>query len=394
MTDYSRNIVIASWRSFFSMFLLLIPIAVPYWRSLGLSMREILQLQAIFGFAVVILEIPTGYVADVVGRKHSVVLGSFLCGLGFSWLPFATTFNSLVAFEITLALGASLVSGAEDAIVYESIPSLANRRQILGAFRVWSLMGETCAALLAGLLVLHSYSLVLWAQAAVGWIPFLCAIFMIEPPRPKLHQSNYGSLIFKAVHHTLFEDSMRRLVFINYVVWGLSSFCVVWLLQEYWTQSQVPVQYFGVLWAGLMFISAVASRTAHYIEGKITTTGAMCIVAAAPVLGYVLMAHAPIFIGITAGALFYITRGLTYVIFQDEFNRRVPAIHRATANSLQSLCFRLGFIPIAPSLGAIIDAHGMPLGLDVLAISFGVCAVVLLLPLIHALNRTEPSAPL
>jgi MFS family permease len=388
--DLTRNITVASWRAFFGMFLVVVPVLVPYWRSLGLTMHEVLELQALFGLGIVVLEIPTGYVADLFGRRNSVILGGLLSGLCFSWLPFAKTYNELALFEVCISLAATLVSGAEDAIVYESIPSISNRRKILGSFQAWSLAGETSAALLAGLLVAYSFEVVVWAQAIAGWMPFIFALFLIEPPRQKMADANHSKRIIEALSHVLIKDRLTRLVFINYVVWGLSTFCIVWLLQEYWTQVGVPITYFGPLWAGLMALSAIVSKGAHWVESSVSPALTLVALAVAPITGYLLMAYAPPVVGIAAGALFYLARGLSYAVFQDAFNRRIPSSFRATANSLQSLCFRLGFVPIGPLLGTTIDTRGIYAALGGLAVLFILCAVVLLLPLVARIDDIFP----
>jgi len=186
---------------------------------------------------------------------------------------------------------------------------------------------------------------------------------------------------------------LTRLVFINYVVWGLSSFCVVWLLQQYWTNAGVPLSYFGAMWAALMAFSAVVSKFAHSIEHKLGPARTLITLAAAPILGYLLMAYAPPVVGIVAGTLFYLTRGLTYVVFQDAFNIRIPSEFRATANSLQSLCFRLGFVPIGPLIGSVIDTRGMPTALAGLAAAFCGCTLFLLLPLLKNIDALFASSP-
>jgi MFS family permease len=369
------------------MFLLVVPVLVPYWRSLGLTMHEVLELQALFGLAVVVFEVPTGYVADLWGRRYSVVLGGFLSGLSFSYLPFADTYTKLAIFEVAIAFAGTLVSGAEDAIVYETIPATANRRRILGSFGVWSLLGETGAALLAGVLVLHSFAAVVWAQVVVGWLPFILSLFLIEPPRSAMPESSHSARLTKVFAHVFVEDSLTRLIFINYVIWGLSSFCVVWLLQEYWTLAGVPLSYFGVMWATLMAVSALVSKFAHAVEHKLGAAWTLGVIALAPIGGYILMAYAGPVVGIVAGVLFYVTRGLSGVVFQDAFNWRISSTYRATANSLKSLFFRLGFVPIGPLLGTVIDTHGMVTALGILATAFAACGALLMVPLIKRLDE-------
>jgi hypothetical protein len=78
---------------------------------------------------------------------------------------------------------------------------------------------------------------------------------------------------------------------------------------------------------------------------------------------------------------------MTYVVYQDAFNWRIPSTYRATANSLQSLCFRLVFVPIAPIIGQVTDAKGLSTVFTGLAIAFTVCGVVFLIPLIKRLEE-------
>ena len=75
--------------SFFWMFLVLIPVIVPYFTSLGLTMSQIFQLQATFAIGVVLFEVPTGYLGDLYGRKRSICLGALFSGIGFTMLLFA-----------------------------------------------------------------------------------------------------------------------------------------------------------------------------------------------------------------------------------------------------------------------------------------------------------------
>ncbi len=60
MSRAGRNIRASYVYGFFSMFLVIIPVIVPWFTSLGLSMKQIFEVQAIFGLSVALFEIPTG----------------------------------------------------------------------------------------------------------------------------------------------------------------------------------------------------------------------------------------------------------------------------------------------------------------------------------------------
>ena len=90
--------------SFFQTFMVVIPVVVPFMESKGLDMAAILSLQAIFAAVIVLLEVPSGYLADVLGRKLTLVIGSLFYGIGNSLLVVADGFWGLAAFEICLCL--------------------------------------------------------------------------------------------------------------------------------------------------------------------------------------------------------------------------------------------------------------------------------------------------
>lgn len=46
-------------------FLVLMPVIVVFFQSRGLSVQEIMMLQAIFSIVIVVCEVPSGYLSDV-----------------------------------------------------------------------------------------------------------------------------------------------------------------------------------------------------------------------------------------------------------------------------------------------------------------------------------------
>src|SRR6185436_8271066 len=65
-----------------------IPIITLFWKEqIGLTLTEIMLLQAIFGSASVLLEFPSGYLADRVGYRTALVAGVLLWTVG--WVLYA-----------------------------------------------------------------------------------------------------------------------------------------------------------------------------------------------------------------------------------------------------------------------------------------------------------------
>ena len=84
---------------FFQVFLVIMPIAVPFFQSKGLSMQEVFSLQALFAVVVLLAEVPSGYVADLIGRRQTLILGAVFGGIGHTLLLNADGFWTLAIFE-------------------------------------------------------------------------------------------------------------------------------------------------------------------------------------------------------------------------------------------------------------------------------------------------------
>ena len=52
------------------------PVIVVFFQNQGLSMTQVMVLQTAFAVAVVVLEIPSGFFADRVGRRPSLFIGA------------------------------------------------------------------------------------------------------------------------------------------------------------------------------------------------------------------------------------------------------------------------------------------------------------------------------
>ena len=79
---FSRNIIILLILRAVRWFLLIMPVITIFYKENSLSMYDIFIIQACFSIAVILFEVPTGYFADVVGRKKSLVIGMVLGAIG------------------------------------------------------------------------------------------------------------------------------------------------------------------------------------------------------------------------------------------------------------------------------------------------------------------------
>ena len=99
------------------------------------------------------------------------------------------------------------------------------------------------------------------------------------------------------------------------------------------------------------------------------------------------MAYSNGWVGVAAGALFYINRGLASVMFTDAFNWKVPSSFRATANSMRSLGFRLSYVFIGPATGLLIDAQGLSTTLAIMGAIATLLFFIFMIPLCRQIHE-------
>lgn len=375
---------------FFQVFLVIMPVAVPFFESRGLSMQEIFLLQALFAMVVVAMEIPSGYVADLLGRRRTLVVGSVFIGVGHSLLLVADGFPSLALFELSLGIGVSLVSGADLAILYDSEQALGEsvgaRSEIVGRLFTMQTASEAIAGLVCSVVLLKSLDAAVWVQAAVGWLPLALALSLVEPPGERLDADDHLGNMRAIVAHLTRSGTVLRLTFLALTVWSLTTFFAVWLLQRLWQEQGIDLAHFGYLWAIYMLVAAAAGRIALRVERRLGATAVLAFAGLLPAFGYLGLATLPVVGGLFAALTFFVARGLGIVVLRDAFNRRLPGRFRATANSLVSFGFRLASAATGPFVGWALDLWGMYAALLMLAAVALLVFAVLIVPLIAAVR--------
>lgn len=120
MALYKKNISSLYIIKISKWFNLVMPVVVLFYQDNGMGMQEIFMLKSIYSIAIVVLEIPSGWMADMWGRKKTLILGAVLGSAGFLMYSFSFGFFAFAMAEIVLGAGHSFVSGADSAMLYEA----------------------------------------------------------------------------------------------------------------------------------------------------------------------------------------------------------------------------------------------------------------------------------
>jgi MFS family permease len=361
---------------FHALHMTLFPISIMtlFWKHrIGMSMTEILVVQGIFGLTMALFEFPSGYLADRIGYRRSLVWASGLGIVGWALYSGADDLAAVVVAESVLGVSIALASGCDSALLYESLRDDGREHEFArwtGRVRFWGQTGEGSAALLAGALYVAWPRLPFLVQAAVSAANLVVALALVEPARHLAPAGQHWQQVRGMLRHVFVDDRQLAAVVALTIVLGMSSFVPVWLVPLYATDAGVPALWIGPIWAVANYTVAIGSllseRVARGFGLMPMLAGCIGLIAA----GYAGLAWTHALFGFAWYFCLTSMRGLFGPALHHQENRLIPSSDRAGYLSLRSMLFRLIFLALGPAVGAAVDARGQHATLLVLGTGF------------------------
>ena len=354
------------------------PIVVPFYESNGLSMKDIMILQAVYSIAIVVLEIPSGYLADVIGRRKTLILGAIFGTFGFATYSFSYGFLGFLIAEIILGIGQSCISGADSAMLYDSLLERGEEKKYTrfeGRITSIGNIAEAVAGILGGVLAGITLRAPYIAQSFVAFIALPAAITLVEPAR-KVPLIKAGFMeIVRIARFALFQDRPLRRNILFSAITGTATLTMAWFAQPFFKYTNIDIMWFGLLWTSLNLTVAITSYTAHYFERKLGQTRSILMISLLIPMGYLALSRFHLSSGLIILYLFYLVRGYATPVLKDYINRITASNIRATVLSVRNFIVRLLFAITGPLLGWIKDIYSLPQALTLAGIIFLVLSI-------------------
>lgn len=78
----ATNIPLIALFKFLRSALFLMPVIVLFFQDRGLDMTQVFILQSIFAVGILLFEVPTGYLGDILHRKKTLLIGASIVCIG------------------------------------------------------------------------------------------------------------------------------------------------------------------------------------------------------------------------------------------------------------------------------------------------------------------------
>jgi hypothetical protein len=328
---------------------------------LGLSFAEVMLVQAAFGASLALLEFPSGYLADRIGYRSTMIGASWIAIVSWWVYSVATGFWSVIAAEIMMGASLSLVSGTNSAMLYESLDEQGLSEDFgrwFGRTRFWAQMSEGSAALAGGLLFTLSAVLPFQIMIFVWILNLGVSIALVEPRYAKHRPESALAHVRSLISFVALDAPRLRALFAVGVAIGVANFIPVWLVQLYATDAGIPISWLGPIWAAANYIVALGSAASAPAGARFGLLGVLLACCGLISVGYFGMGLTTAWWGFAFYFAFNLSRGISGPILAHAEQEEIPSGDRASLVSMRSLLFRLAFIGLGPAAGAMIDGHG------------------------------------
>ena len=349
MDKYESNIWKMYADSLFSYMHFIAAVLVPFFTDWGgISYSQVLILNSWYLFCVFILEIPTGTVADFFGRKTSMFLGSIVSILGILTYVSYPNFYVFLAGETILAVAFTLKSGANEALIYDSLKMIGQEersKKIFSSLESFKMAGILSGALIGSVLAKYGgLKMPLLCMVVPLGLSAIFVAMLKEPSAGEMEtRSSYFQLLrggteYFAAHRLL------RILTLDMVAIGSFTFLVIWSYQMLLKEAGVDIIYFGMVHA-MMCLAQIAvmqsfGRFEEYLGGKKRLLVATALIAGIGFIGLGLARSAWVlvfWIAVTAG--FGLSRTPLYISYMNKF---IPSDKRATILSVTSMARNIG----------------------------------------------------
>ena len=358
------------------------PVFTILFLDFGLTLEQFALLNAAWAASIVLLEVPSGALADTIGRRNLLVVTGTLMVIEIALLCFVPLGDADLLFGVFLVnrvlsgAAEAAASGADEALAYDTLKSEGDVRDwprvLEKQMRIQSL--AYVGAMSIGAAV-YDPALMQRLANAIGidlnltqistlrfplYLTFVMAVMTLlttlrfkEEMPPVQSGSNpsghYRVSILQAFKLTLqaggwiLKTPFALVIILAGLMFDNCIRMVITLCSQYYRLINLPEASFGLIGSGFAMLGLIIPRLAQRLVNRHSPAYNLVIMAAATALGLIGMTFFLPIIGLLPVAL------LTAVIymgrfFQSHYLNRITASHqRATVLSFKGLSFNLAY---------------------------------------------------
>jgi MFS family permease len=381
------------------------PVFMVMFLDYGITVEEFALLNAIWAAAIVLLEVPSGALADLIGRRRLVVAGAALMVVEMLLLvvvpvPSAWVLPALAANRIVSGAAEAFISGADEALAFESLAACGRTSEwprvlerLLRASGIVTIIGMVTGSLVydpgmlnaivsrvglaGGFTRLDTFRLPIWLTLASAVGAFAAAMAMREPPRvapagrqaeaPGLTEAPGLAAAFRQTAATgrwILTQPLVLLVIVAGVLIDLPIRQVLVVSSEIYTEIGIPTLAFGLMSAASALLGLAVASPLRRLALNASARANCLVLAACTIVGLVGISSFIPLVGVAFMILLSTVLRMVVFLQSHYLNQLVDSGRRATVLSFRGLAVNVGYGLGSIGFAAATAAYGRIVGAE------------------------------
>jgi len=361
-----------------------LPLIAVYLTTIGnVTLTELGIIASITAIVSLIMEVPTGYFADKMGHKKSLLLGSFITAVSPLFYIIMPDFIGGILGSVLFFAGGSFTQGAIQVFIHETLIGLKRDQdyvKVMGKAQSYGLIGNMILIAIIPLTYSIHPSLPFIAGFICLFIAFLLALSFKEP----LVHININEDKRASFFHEVKNSFPRRLVYsmtLIFLIFGIATatFNSSTIYREIvFTNFKIPVSYFGFILALGSLLAALTGNYIHHLKRlKANNFYIFDVLYIVITLVLISFAKSPIFV-ILAFSLIPIYSRTRSIIFESVIFEEFPkSNYKATLLSIMNFFYLGSAIGIPLIFAFTVSKYGIMKG----HLVFGLIISAILVPI-------------
>ncbi|OGH84202.1 MAG: hypothetical protein A2261_03580 [Candidatus Magasanikbacteria bacterium RIFOXYA2_FULL_44_8] len=330
-----------------------LPILALYFQQTLFTAQNVAIIFAVEAIAAAIFEVPTGAVADLFGRKRTMILASGINILSIATLFIGGSMWMFVIYAVISALANALNSGTDTALMYDTLKEIKKEKyykKISGIHMALWPVGAAVGSIVGGYLATISLQTPVLYSLIPYTLVLLLNFLLVEPQYERQTDSTFNGHIIESIKDVLHNKQLIFILLGGIVAWSFGESMQL-MSQLFFQYKNIPIIWFGYAEAAGFTMSSLGFYFSHHISERFGNK--KTIIVSVIVLA-LLIISATLAKGYMVLVLFELSSflfGLRSPILGHLWNEEVESRKRATTNSINSFIYQLGVAVFVPLVG-------------------------------------------
>ena len=352
-------------------------------RVSGMSLSDIYFMESICIIGLFLLEIPSGALADLIGRKKTIFFGSLFLLADIILFASASAPWMIWTANLIWVVGFSLISGAETSLLFDTLKFLGREnefKKIEGRAIAYRLFLIALCSIGVGYLAEVNIRLPVYLSAFFKMFFCLVCYLFVEPPFSGQGKYNWRKHLEMMKISVLFVANHQKVKWIIAFTVLVGVISKIWFFtyNPYFELVELPLKYFGWIFCGLNLVAATSSWFSDWLSKKLGDLGSIILIVIVIAIPIILMGSFVSQTMVFLVILQNIARGHLTPFVGHFLHQYLDSENRATVVSIKSAVSSFGQFVGLGIFGWLLGIFSLPTCLIFLGITMLIGGLVLL----------------